>query len=73
MTKKIETETYIVQSNQSKNRKIIVQNLSWRIFFMEQVKFLKSGTGFQFQYVPNKKIHFFDSPGTSYQTSVTMI
>ena len=37
-------ETYMIQSNQSKNRKIIVQNLSWRIFFHEQVKFLKLGT-----------------------------
>ena len=43
---KNEIETYIVQLNQSKNKRIIVQNLSWRIFFQEQVKFLKSAIWF---------------------------
>ena len=43
---KIEIETYIIQLNQGKNQKIIVQNLSWRIFFQEQVKFLISGIWF---------------------------
>ena len=42
----IEIEAYIIQLNQSKNQKIVVQNLSWRIFFQEQVKFLKSAFGF---------------------------
>ena len=37
---KIEIETNISQSNENKDKKIIVQNLSWRIFFQEQVKFL---------------------------------
>ena len=41
--KKIEIETDIIQSSQSKNRKIKVQNLSQRIFFQEQVKFSKIG------------------------------
>ena len=45
---KLEIETYIIQLNQSKNQNIIVQNLSWMIFFQEQVKFLKSGIWFQF-------------------------
>ena len=39
---KIEIKTYMIQLN----KKIIVQNLSWRIFFQEQVKFLKSGIWF---------------------------
>ena len=36
---KFEIQTYIIQSNQSKNQKIIVQTLSWIIFFHGQVKF----------------------------------
>ena len=43
-----------LQSNQSKNQKIIVQNLNWRIFFREQVKFLKSGIWFPFYNASNK-------------------
>ena len=35
-------ETYIIQSNRSKNQEIIVQNMNWKIFLQEQVKFLKS-------------------------------
>ena len=41
----------------------MVQNLSWRIFFNEQVKFLKSGIWFQFYSASNKDT-FFDSPGS---------
>ena len=57
---KIEIETYIIQSNQSKNRKAIVQNLqnlSWRIF-QKQVKFLKVGIGFQIYNALNKDTFF---------------
>ena len=53
----------IIWSNQIKNQKIIVQNLSWRSFFQGQVKFLKSAIWFQFYNASNKDI-FFDSPGT---------
>ena len=56
--RKIEFETYVIQSNQSKNKKIIVQNLSWRIPFQEQVKFLKSGIWFQFYKASNKDTFF---------------
>ena len=56
--RKSEIETYIIQLNQSKNKKIIVQNLSWRIFFQEQVKFLKSSIWFQFYNAWNKDIFF---------------
>ena len=55
---KIEIETYIIQSNQSKNQKIMVQNLNWRILFQEQVKFLKSGIWFQFYNVSNNDTFF---------------
>ena len=54
----IEIETHIIQSNQSKDRKIIVQNLSWRILFQEQVKFLKSSICFQFYNALNKDTVF---------------
>ena len=54
----IETETYIIQSNQSKSGEITVQNLSWRIFFQEEVKFLKSGIWFQFYSASNKDTFF---------------
>ena len=56
--KNIEIETYIIQSNQSSNQKIIVQNLSGRIFFQEQVKFLKLGIWFQFYNASNKDTCF---------------
>ena len=51
---KIEIEIHIINTNQSKNRKIIVENLSWRIFFQEQVKFLKSDIWFRFYNTSNK-------------------
>ena len=60
--KKIEIQTYIINSNQSKHQKIIVQNLRWKILFQKQVKFLKSGIWFQFYNASNKDT-FFDSPG----------
>ena len=47
-----------LQSSQSKNKKIIVKNLSQRNFFQEQVKFLKSGIWFQFYYASNKDTFF---------------
>ena len=64
--KKIESETYKTQSSQmkKKKKKIIVQNLSWRIVFQEKVKFLKSGIWFQFYSASNKDT-FFESPGMS--------
>ena len=37
----------------------MVQNLSWRIPFQEQVKFLKSGTWFQFYKASNKDTFFY--------------
>ena len=40
----------------------MVQNLSWRIFLQEEVKFLKSGNWFQFYNASNKDT-FFDLPG----------
>ena len=63
----IESESYIIQSNQSKNRKLMVQNLSWRIFFQEQIKFLKS---FNFT-MHQTKIHFFYSPSIKESTCLT--
>ena len=60
--KKIEIETYKIQLNQRKNRKIIVQNLSCRILFQEKVKFLKSGIWFQLYSASNKNA-FLDLPG----------
>ena len=39
-----------------------MQNLSWRIFFQEQVKFLKSDIWFNFT-MHQTKIHYFDPPG----------
>ena len=36
-----------------------MQNLSWRIPFQEQVKFLKSGIWFQFYKASNKDIFFY--------------
>ena len=53
---KIEIETYIIQSNQSKNQKIIVQN--WRIFFRNQSNFCNHALGFIFK-MHQTKIHFF--------------
>ena len=55
---KIELETYIIQSTQRKNQKLIVQNLSLRILFQEQVKFLKSGIWSQFYNASNKDTFF---------------
>ena len=55
---KIENETYMIHPNQSKNPKMTVQNLSFRIFFHEQVKFLKSGNWFQFYSSLNKDTFF---------------
>ena len=60
--KKDEIETYIILSNQRKNKKIIVKTLCWRILFQELVKFLKSGIWFKFYNASNKDT-FFDSPG----------
>ena len=54
---KIEIETYMIQSNQSA-KKIIVQNLSWRIFFQEQLIFLTSGIWFQFYNASNENAFF---------------
>ena len=41
-----------------------MQNLSWRVFSQEQVKFLKSGIWVQFYNALNKD-RFFDSLGTT--------
>ena len=57
-------KTYNFQTNQSKNWEIVVQNLSWKIFFQEQVKFLKLGIWFQFYNTSNKDTFFFCSPST---------
>ena len=54
----IEIETWIVQSNQSENQKLIVKKLSCSIFFQEQVKFLKSSIWFQFYDASNKGTFF---------------
>ena len=55
---KIEIESYIIQSNKRKNQKLIVQNLSWRIFFQKQVKLLTSGIWPQFYNASNKNTFF---------------
>ena len=52
---KNEIETNIIQLNQSKNQKIILQNLRWRNFQNRAFGF--SSTMYQ------TKIHFFDSLG----------
>ena len=55
---KTDIETYIIHPNQSKSREFIVENVSWRILFQEQVKFLKSGIWFQFYNASNKDTFF---------------
>ena len=49
-----------------------MKNLSWKILFQEQVKFLKSGFWFQFYNASNKDT-FFDSSGTPDHSQVELI
>ena len=56
--KKLKLKLTLFSQIKVKIKKIIMQNLSWRIFFQEQVNFVKLDIWFQF-YNPSNKDKFF--------------